>query len=271
MARIEKPKGYFHPRSAVDDPKHHAHLRLYHNLPDLWRLTYGYPTMDSNGSYKRRTRPRRASRLRMPRAPFPPSQAALHQRNQHSGQKFTRFLHLLSSWLYESKAFIPTVSPSPEIMRTLNLPFRARPVYGKGIGALFSRLGGSLIKPLLRTALRSSKPLAKKLAKQLLNEGVNVATGTASNVMSGMNVKGAFKKNAKAGLARTKTRLKAGAKRKLNNVVEEGAKRIKRMQTGSGARRKKPSKTKRRKKTKSSKGKKKRTRRRPLPYRGIFN
>ena len=82
-------------------------------------------------------------------------------------------------------------------MRTLQLPYRARRLEGKGIGGLFSRLG-SFVRPLLKTAIKSTRPIAKQVAKQLATEGISATTSTAADMLSGVAPKEAIRKQGRS-------------------------------------------------------------------------
>ena len=103
---------------------------------------------------------------------------------------------------------------------------------GHGLGGLFARLA-TLVKPILKTAVRSAKPFVKQTLKQLGKQGIQAASSTISDVVEGVPLKQAAKRNAVTSLQKVKQTVKKGAKRAATASIAGVREDIKRQrQTG---------------------------------------
>ena len=121
-------------------------------------------------------------------------------------------------------------------MKILRLPMRRihmqRNLRGHGLGGLFARLA-TLVKPILKTAVRSAKPFVKQTLKQLGKQGIQAASSTISDVVEGVPLKQAAKRNAVTSLQKVKQTVKKGAKRAATASIAGVREDIKRQrQTG---------------------------------------
>ena len=121
-------------------------------------------------------------------------------------------------------------------MKILRLPMRRihmqRNLRGHGLGGLFARLA-TLVKPILITAVHSAKPFVKQTLKQLGKQGIQAASSTISDVVEGVPLKQAAKRNAVTSLQKVKQTVKKGAKRAATASIAAVREDIKtRRQTG---------------------------------------
>ena len=132
-------------------------------------------------------------------------------------------------------------------MNILKLPLRRvharRNLRGHGLGGLFARLG-TLVKPLLKTAVQAAKPIAKQTLKELGKEGLSAASSTLSDVIKGVPIKQAVKKNVKSSAQRAEAIAKQGGKRALSASAKGVREDIKRRRQTGGASLKKVAKQK---------------------------
>ena len=126
-------------------------------------------------------------------------------------------------------------------MKILRLPMRRihmqRNLRGHGLGGLFARLA-TLVKPILKTAVRSAKPFVKQTLKQLGKQGIQAASSTISDVVEGVPLKQAAKRNAVTSLQKVKQTVKKGAKRAATASIAGVREDIKRRQQTGGAKQK---------------------------------
>ena len=126
-------------------------------------------------------------------------------------------------------------------MKILRLPMRRihmqRNLRGHGLGGLFARLA-TLIKPILKTAVRSAKPYVKQTLKQLGKQGIQAASSTISDVVEGVPLKQAAKRNAVTSLQKVKQTVKKGAKRAATASIAGVREDIKRRRQTGGAKQK---------------------------------
>ena len=112
-----------------------------------------------------------------------------------------------------------------------------RNLRGHGLGGLFARLA-TLVKPILKTAVRSAKPYVKQTLKQLGKQGIQAASSTISDVVEGVPLKQAAKRNAVNGLQKAKQTVKKGAKRAATASIAGVREDIKRRRQTGGAKQK---------------------------------
>ena len=126
-------------------------------------------------------------------------------------------------------------------MKILRLPMRRihmqRNLRGHGLGGLFARLA-TLVKPILKTAVRSAKPFVKQTLKQLGKQGIQAASSTISDVVEGVPLKQAAKRNAVTSLQKVKQTVKKGAKRAASASIAAVREDIKRRRQTGGAKQK---------------------------------
>ena len=126
-------------------------------------------------------------------------------------------------------------------MKILRLPMRRihmqRNLRGHGLGGLFARLA-TLVKPILKTAVRSAKPYVKQTLKQLGKQGIQAASSTISDVVEGVPLKQAAKRNAVTSLQKVKQTVKKGAKRAATASIAGVREDIKRRRQTGGAKQK---------------------------------
>ena len=126
-------------------------------------------------------------------------------------------------------------------MKILRLPMRRihmqRNLRGHGLGGLFARLA-TLVKPILKTAVRSAKPFVKQTLKQLGKQGIQAASSTISDVVEGVPLKQAAKRNAVTSLQKVKQTVKKGAKRAATASIAGVREDIKRRRQTGGAKQK---------------------------------
>ena len=126
-------------------------------------------------------------------------------------------------------------------MKILRLPMRRihmqRNLRGHGLGGLFARLA-TLVKPILKTAVRSAKPFVKQTLKQLGKQGIQAASSTISDVVEGVPLKQAAKRNAVTSLQKVKQTVKKGAKRAATTSIAAVREDIKRRRQTGGAKQK---------------------------------
>ena len=126
-------------------------------------------------------------------------------------------------------------------MKILRLPMRRihmqRNLRGHGLGGLFARLA-TLVKPILKTAVRSAKPYVKQTLKQLGKQGIQAASSTISDVVEGVPLKQAAKRNAVTSLQKVKQMVKKGAKRAATASIAGVREDIKRRRQTGGAKQK---------------------------------
>ena len=126
-------------------------------------------------------------------------------------------------------------------MKILRLPMRRihmqRNLRGHGLGGLFARLA-TLVKPILKTAVRSAKPFVKQTLKQLGKQGIQAASSTISDVVEGVPLKQAAKRNAVTSLQKVKQTVKKGAKRAASASIAGVREDIKRRRQTGGAKQK---------------------------------
>ena len=126
-------------------------------------------------------------------------------------------------------------------MKILRLPMRRihmqRNLRGHGLGGLFARLA-TLVKPILKTAVRSAKPYVKQTLKQIGKQGVQAASSTISDVVEGVPLKQAAKRNAVTSLQKAKQMVKKGAKRAASASIASVREDIKRRRQTGGAKQK---------------------------------
>ena len=126
-------------------------------------------------------------------------------------------------------------------MKILRLPMRRihmqRNLRGHGLGGLFARLA-TLVKPILKTAVRSAKPYVKQTLKQIGKQGVQAASSTISDVVEGVPLKQAAKRNAVTSLQKVKQTVKKGAKRAATASIAGVREDIKRRRQTGGAKQK---------------------------------
>ena len=126
-------------------------------------------------------------------------------------------------------------------MKILRLPMRRihmqRNLRGHGLGGLFARLV-TLVKPILKTAVRSAKPFVKQTLKQLGKQGIQAASSTISDVVEGVPLKQAAKRNAVTSLQKVKQTVKKGAKRAATASIAGVREDIKRRRQTGGAKQK---------------------------------
>ena len=126
-------------------------------------------------------------------------------------------------------------------MKILRLPMRRihmqRNLRGHGLGGLFARLA-TLVKPILKTAVRSAKPFVKQTLKQLGKQGIQAASSTISDVVEGVPLKQAAKRNAVTSLQKVKQMVKKGAKRAATASIAGVREDIKRRRQTGGAKQK---------------------------------
>ena len=112
-----------------------------------------------------------------------------------------------------------------------------RNLRGHGLGGLFARLA-ILVKPILKTAVRSAKPFVKQTLKQIGKQGVQAASSTISDVVEGVPLKQAAKRNAVTSLQKAKQMVKKGAKRAASASIAGVREDIKRRRQTGGAKQK---------------------------------
>ena len=112
-----------------------------------------------------------------------------------------------------------------------------RNLRGHGLGGLFARLA-ILVKPILKTAVRSAKPYVKQTLKQIGKQGVQAASSTISDVVEGVPLKQAAKRNAVTSLQKAKQMVKKGAKRAASASIAGVREDIKRRRQTGGAKQK---------------------------------
>lgn len=126
-------------------------------------------------------------------------------------------------------------------MKILHLPMRRihmqRNLRGHGLGGLFARLA-TLVKPILKTAVRSAKPYVKQTLKQLGKQGIQAASSTISDVVEGVPLKQAAKRNAVNSLQKAKQTVTKGAKRAASASIAGVQEDIKRRRQTGGAKQK---------------------------------
>ena len=126
-------------------------------------------------------------------------------------------------------------------MKILRLPMRRihmqRNLRGHGLGGLFARLV-TLVKPILKTAVCSAKPFVKQTLKQLGKQGIQAASSTISDVVEGVPLKQAAKRNAVTSLQKVKQTVKKGAKGAATASIAGVREDIKRRRQTGGAKQK---------------------------------
>ena len=101
-----------------------------------------------------------------------------------------------------------------------------------------------MVKPLLKTAVRAAKPIAKQTLKELGKESLSAASTTLSDVMKGVPIKQAVRKNVKSSAQKAGVVAKRGAKRALSASAKGVREDIKRGRQTGGASLKKVAKRK---------------------------